>query len=101
MACEHQLPSGEILRTVLDGNQRFATRPRPDEGTWSPEAPGDIGFHLVQAATQALATRRRVLDRLDYGGASLLGECGAPGFSLIKGDVNDASCCAAERKEPT
>ena len=51
---------------------------------------GYIGSHLVKRLLGA-GHEVRVLDRLDYGGASLLGECGAPGFSLIKGDVNDAS----------
>jgi nucleoside-diphosphate-sugar epimerase len=49
---------------------------------------GYIGSHLVKRLLGA-GHEVRVLDRLDYGGASLLGECGASGFSLIKGDVND------------
>lgn len=49
---------------------------------------GYIGSHLVRRLLGA-GHEVRVLDRLDFGGSSLLGECDAPGFTLIKGDVTD------------
>ena len=49
---------------------------------------GYIGSHLVRRLLGA-GHEVRVLDRLDFGGSSLLGDCGCSGFSLIKGDVTD------------
>lgn len=49
---------------------------------------GYIGSLLVRRLLSA-GHEVRVLDRLDYGGASLLGVCDYPGFHLIRGDVTD------------
>jgi nucleoside-diphosphate-sugar epimerase len=49
---------------------------------------GYIGSHLVRRLLGA-GHAVHVLDRLDYGGSSLLGDCDVPGFSLTKGDITD------------
>jgi nucleoside-diphosphate-sugar epimerase len=49
---------------------------------------GFIGSHLVKQLLGA-GHEVHVLDRLDYGGSSLLEHCDSPSFSLTKGDVAD------------
>jgi nucleoside-diphosphate-sugar epimerase len=49
---------------------------------------GYIGSHLVRRLLSA-GHAVHVLDRLDYGGSSLLGDCDMPGFSLTRGDITD------------
>jgi len=49
---------------------------------------GYIGSHLVRRLLDA-GHEVHVLDRLDYGGSSLLRHCDSPGFSMTRGDIAD------------